>query len=190
MGNVSAAMWSTGVYGCVSCRRSAIMLMAGVMRCGSAYVWPFTHISAGFIGGISSSWTFDFDFLCLQSKKKASWLFKDGQIDVCSYAVMPLMLHWFIFLVLTMDQMIMCKVRWVACRGKPTENYHPTVQFPTAQWKWLNVFSLTGLVFTACNFTDSSVIYHISVITRLKQNKQKSSAEMWLCATCPPPNST
>lgn len=36
--------WCT-VYGCVSSHRSAIMLMAGIMRCGSAYVWP-SHIQA------------------------------------------------------------------------------------------------------------------------------------------------
>ncbi len=34
--------------------------------------------------------------------------------------------------ILTMDQMTMCNVKGVAWSDKPTENYHPVLQFPFA----------------------------------------------------------
>lgn len=45
---------------------------------------------------------------------------------VCSNALNSALID---ILILTVDQIIMCKVRWVACSDKPTVTCHPTVQF-------------------------------------------------------------
>ncbi len=101
-------------------------------------------------------------------------------IDICLLKLHSIYTAINIFTIM-MDQMTMCN----AHSDKPTENYHPTVQFSSALWKFFSVFQTFWFWFTLTalnNFVFSSRRRRFS---KFKVSGELANTAEHLAATVP-----